>query len=148
LQDVRPDGAVIGSRGGRILLIDHDVSVLEAVEAILRDGNHMVRAAASVAEAERLFNAHEFDVVVADADVRANGGGEALSDWLNLNKPALVKCVVWMRASAMPAIVEKHPGNGVPVLQKPFKAVDLLAAVETAMGQRALGSVQPAAIQG
>jgi two-component system NtrC family sensor kinase len=148
LQHVSPEGGVVPVRGARILLIDDDVSVLEAVEAILRDGNHTVRAAASFAEAERLLNEQEFDVVVADAEVRANGGGEALHKWLNANRPALLGRLVWMRASAMPATTNGEAENGSPVLQKPFKAADLLCAVEIAMGQRALGSVQPAAIEG
>jgi hypothetical protein len=48
-----------------------------------------------------------------------------------------------MRASAMPAPAENHAGNGFYVLQKPFKAADLLSAVEMALGQ-----VQTAPIQG
>jgi DNA-binding NtrC family response regulator len=140
--DVLPGGTVVGVRGGRILLIDHDVSVLEAVEAILRDGSHMVRAAASFAEAERLLNEHEFDVVVADAEVRANGSAEALHTWFVANRPALASRLVWMRASALPEAAEKYAQNSMPVLQKPFKAADLLSAVESV-----LGGVQPAAIQ-
>jgi two-component system NtrC family sensor kinase len=148
LQDVLPDGGAAGARGGRILLIDNDVSVLEAVEAILRDGNHAVRAAASFSEAERLLRAQEFDVVVADAEVRPNAAGEALSGWLLVNRPALAKRLIWMRASAVPPVGENEPQNGLPVLQKPFKAADLLNAVDSALGHPALGGVEPAAIQG
>jgi two-component system NtrC family sensor kinase len=142
-QDAVPDGGVVGARGARILLIDYDVSVLEAVEAILREGNHAVWAAASFPEAQRLLGEQEFDVVVADAEVRASGGTENLQDWLLANRPALAKRLVLMRASAMPAPAENHAGNGFYVLQKPFNAADLLSSVEVA-----LGHVQPAPIQG
>jgi two-component system NtrC family sensor kinase len=142
-EDPLPDGGVIGARGGRILLIDHDVSVLEAVEAILREGNHAVRAAASFPEAQRLLGEQEFDAVVADAGVRAGAGAETLQDWLIANRPALARRLIWMRASAMLGPAENHLGNGLYVLQKPFKAADLLSAVDTA-----LGHVQPATIQG
>jgi len=142
-EDTVPDGGVVGARGGRILLIDHDVSVLEAVEAILHEGNHAVRAAASFPEAERLLGEQEFDAVVADAEVRVGAGAETLQDWLKVNRPALARRLVWMRASAMPAPEENHTGNGIYVLQKPFKAADLLSAVEMA-----LGHVQTAPIQG
>jgi len=142
-EDTLPDGGVVGARGGRILLIDHDVSVLEAVEAILHEGNHAVRAAASFPEAERLLGEQEFDAVVADAEVRVGAGAETLQDWLKVNRPALARRLVWMRASAMPAPEENHTGNGIYVLQKPFKAADLLSAVEMA-----LGHVQTAPIQG
>jgi PAS domain S-box-containing protein len=141
--DAIPAGGAVAARGGRILLIDDDVSVLEAVEAILRDGNHAVRTAASFPEAQRLLGEEEFDAVVADAEVRAGAGVESLQDWLIANRPLLAGRLVWMSASAMPAAAENHPGNGLLVLQKPFKAADLLNAVEIV-----LGHVQAAPIQG
>jgi PAS domain S-box-containing protein len=141
--DATPAGGMIAARGGRILLIDHDESVLEAVEAILREGNHAVRTAAGFPEAQRLLGEQEFDAVVADAEVRAGAGVESLQDWLIANRPALAGRLVWMSASATPVPAENHTGNGLLVLQKPFKAADLLCAVETA-----LGHVQAAPIQG
>jgi two-component system NtrC family sensor kinase len=141
--DAIPAGSAVAVRGGRILLIDDDVSVLEAVEAILRDGNHAVRTAASFPEAQRLLGEQEFDAVVADAEVRAGAGAESLQDWLIANRPVLAGRLVSMSASAMPAAAENHPGNGLLVLQKPFKAADLLNAVEIV-----LGHVQAAPIQG
>jgi two-component system NtrC family sensor kinase len=143
LHDAIPPGGAVAARGARILLIDDDVSVLEAVEAILRDGNHAVRTAASFPEAQRLLGEQEFDAVVADAEVRAGAGAESLQDWLIANKPVLAGRLVWMSASAMPAAAENHPGNGLLVLQKPFNAADLLNAVEIV-----LGHVQAAPIQG
>jgi len=140
-EDAIPSSGAIAARGGRILLIDHDESVLEAVEAILREGNYAVWTAASFPEAQRLLGEQEFDAVVADAEVRAAAGGEGLQEWLTANRPALAGRIVWMSAAAMPAQDENHAGNGSYVLQKPFKAADLLSAVEIA-----LGYVQPAPI--
>jgi two-component system, NtrC family, sensor kinase len=142
-EDAVPDDGAVAARGARILLVDHDVSVLEAVEAILRDRNHEVRAAASLPEAQRLLGEHEFDAVVADTEVRATGGPENLQDWLTANNPELARRLVWMRASAMPSSMENHAGNGLFMLQKPFKAADLLNAVDMALGR-----VQPAPIEG
>jgi DNA-binding NtrC family response regulator len=138
-----PDGGAMAAQGARILLVDHDVSVLEAVEAILRDRNHEVRSAASLPEAQRLLGEHEFDAVVADAEVRASNGPENLQDWLTANNPELARRLVWMRASAMPSSPENHNGNGVFFLQKPFEATDLVNAVEMALGR-----IQPTPIQG
>jgi PAS domain S-box-containing protein len=138
-EDAIPPSGAIAARGGRILLIDNDESVLEAVEAILREGNHVVWTAATFPEAQRLLSKQEFDAVVADAEVRAAAGGEGLQEWLLANRPALAGRLVWMSASATPAQAENHSGNGSIVLQKPFQAADLLSAVETARGH-----VQPA----
>jgi len=140
-EDAIPAGGAVAARGGRILLIDNDESVLEAVEAILREGNHAVRSAASFPEAQRLLREQEFDAVVADAEVRAAAGGEGLQEWLTTNRPALAGRLVWMSASAMPVQAGNDAGNASFVLQKPFKAADLLSAVEMA-----LGHVQPAPI--
>ncbi len=139
--DAIPAGGAVAARGARILLIDQDESVLEAVEAILREGNHAVRSAANFPEAQRLLGEQEFDAVVADAEVRAAAGGESLQEWLTTHRPVLAGRLVWMSASAMPAQTGSHVGNGLFVLQKPFKAADLLSAVEMA-----LGHIQPAPI--
>ena len=138
-EDAIPPTGATAARGGRILLIDNDESVLEAVEAILREGNHAVWTAATFPEAQRLLSKQEFDAVVADAEVRAAAGGEGLQEWLLANRPALAGRLVWMSASATPAQAENHSGNGSIVLQKPFQAADLLSAVEMARGH-----VQPA----
>jgi PAS domain S-box-containing protein len=142
-RDATPAGGLVAFRGGRILLIDHDESVLEAVEAILRQGNYAVRTAANFPDAQRLLREEEFDAVVADAEVRAGAGAESLRDWLDANRPALASKLVLMSASAIAAPAENHAGNGLLVLQKPFKAADLLCAIETA-----LGHVQVVPVQG
>jgi DNA-binding NtrC family response regulator len=142
LDDTVPAEELAAPRGGRILVIDHDESVLEAVAAILRDGNHAVRTAATVAQAQQLLLDQEFDALVADTSVRAGSGEENLGDWLAANQPGLAGRLVWMSASAAPP-AENHAANGVLVLQKPFKSEDLLGAIETA-----LGHAQPAPIKG
>jgi DNA-binding NtrC family response regulator len=102
-----------------------------------------VRTAATFSEAQRLLDEHEFDAIVADAEVRTSAGTESLRDWLIVNKPAMAGRLIGMSASATPAPAGNHAGNGWLVLQKPFKAADLLWAVETA-----LGHVQAAPIEG
>jgi DNA-binding NtrC family response regulator len=138
-----PDGGAVAARGARILLVDHDISVLEAVEAILRDRNHQVRTAISLPEAQQLLGEHEFDAVVADSEVRATNGAENLQEWITAKNPELARRLVWMSASAMPSSSQNHAGNGFLVLQKPFKAADLLTAVDLVLGR-----VQPAPIEG
>jgi len=131
LNDVSGGEKTTAARGFRILLVDHDESVREAVEAILREGNHAVRTAASLLEAQRLLEQEDFDAVVADIEVSGGAGTASFEEWLGANKPLLVKRLVWMSASASGS-GERQGGNGLRLLQKPFKAADLLAAVETA----------------
>jgi len=130
-------------RDGRILLVDHDDSVLEAVGTILRGRDHRVQTARDVREARALLEKEEFDLIVADLHVSdgANGGG--LGEWLDQHKPALSHRLIWMCAVAPSEDAgENIAGNGRQILQKPFKATDLLAAVDELL----LNGVHAAAI--
>ena len=137
------DGANNVSVGFRVLLLDQDVSVLDAVEAILRDANQTVRSASSLPDALALLKEEEFDAIVADSEIAGKQGAESLEDWLTTNKPALARRVIWMSASAQAHEAQNHPSNGVSRLQKPFKAAELLAAIEMVSG-----GIQVAPIQG
>jgi two-component system NtrC family sensor kinase len=138
-----PGQKTIPGKDGRILLVDHDDSVLEAVGTILRARDHRVKTARDIREARALLENEEFDLIVADLHISdgANGGG--LSEWLVQHKPALSHRLIWMCAVAPSEDAgENIAGNGRPILQKPFKATDLLAAVDELL----LNSVHAAAI--
>jgi two-component system, NtrC family, sensor kinase len=129
---------------GRILLIDQDESVLEAVGAILRRRDHEVETAKSAADAMALLEKEKFDLVLADLNLAGTAGRNILHDWISARKPGLAKRCVWMRGVAsLGHPMQEAPSNGDCILQKPFKAAELLAAVDGV-----LGSVQTAPVQG
>ncbi len=132
------------SREGRILLVDEDDSVLEAVRAILLGREHAVETAKSAAGAMALLEQKEFDLVVADLDLAGMAGRNILHDWIIARRPGLTKRCIWMRGAA-PLSNSPHeaPQQGNQILQKPFKAADLLAAVDAALAE-----VQTAPVQG
>jgi two-component system NtrC family sensor kinase len=130
-------------REGRILLIDQDDSVLEAVKAILRERDHEVETARSAADAMALLEQKEFDLVVADLDLSGTAGQNILHDWIRVRKPGLANRCVWMRAAPLGSSPDEVPQNGEYTLQKPFKAADLLSAVDAA-----LASAQSAPLKG
>jgi len=127
--ELNPGGLAAPARQGRILLIDRDQSVLEAVTAILRGRDHTVRATTALSDAQLVLQEQEFDIVVADMQV-CGSGEMGLHAWLAANRPELAVRVIEMRATA--PLSEEVPGV-LQVLQKPFKAADLLAAVEAAL---------------
>jgi DNA-binding NtrC family response regulator len=107
--------------------------VLEAVEAILGGRNHTVRTARTLRDAQLVLQKQEIDVVVAD--MQACGTGEmGLHAWLAANRPALTLRVILMRATPSSVPLSEEMQGALQVLQKPFKAGDLLAAVEAALG--------------
>jgi DNA-binding response OmpR family regulator len=117
--------------------------VLEAVGTILRARHHRVLTARDIREARALLEKEDFDLIVADLQVSdgANGGG--LGEWLTVNKPTLSHKLIWMCAVAPSEDAgESIAWNGRQILQKPFKATDLLAAVDELL----LNNVQAAAI--
>ena len=131
-------------REGRILLIDQDDSVLEAVGAILREREHEVETARTAADAMAILEKQEFDLVLADLDLSGSAAQNILHDWILARRPALAKRCVWMRGVApLGHPPEETPRHANYILQKPFKAGELLAVVDVV-----LGSIQAAPVQG
>jgi DNA-binding response OmpR family regulator len=125
-----PAQATASGRDGRILLVDRDDSVLEAVGTILRERDHRVRTARSTEEAGALLEKEDFDLIVADMEI-SSGDADHLEHWLSQHKPALHRKVIWMSAVRPGRSAEKgNAGGGRYVLRKPFKANELLAAVD------------------
>jgi len=124
------DSSAVSGRDARILVVDQDDSVLEAVGSILRSGHYQVQAAKDAGEACTLLEKQDFDLVVADLEVCGGSNGNNLAEWLVQHRPALSRKLIWMCAVSPPMATGKNfAGNGCPVLQKPFKAADLLSAV-------------------
>jgi len=127
----------------RILLIDQDDSVLEAIGALLRERDHQVETARNAADGMALLEKGEFDLIVADLDLTGSAGRNILHDWVSSRRPRMAKRCVWMRGvSPVGGPANEPPSNGDYTLQKPFKAAELLAAVDSV-----LGSVQVAPVQ-
>jgi two-component system NtrC family sensor kinase len=141
-QDEREQGSV---RGARVLLIDHDQSVAEAIAAMLSGRDHRVKLAKNVAAAQDLLGRETFDLIVADLPSTDARGDGSFVEWLCLRQPSLAKRLIWIGTTVPSAGngAQAKP-NGAQVLQKPFKADDLLEAVETVLS----GNLQAAPVEG
>jgi two-component system NtrC family sensor kinase len=120
------------SRAGSILLIDQDESVLEAVGEILRGRNHKVHSASTLSQAKSLLENQHFDLIVSDIEML---GKTDLHHWLHADNASLPQKVVFTTASASAGEIKEAMQSGSAVLQKPFKAADLLVLVEEALAQ-------------
>jgi two-component system, NtrC family, sensor kinase len=127
--DVQRSGT--STKVGRILLLDDDQSVLDVMGTILSGRNHTVYKVTTLDEAQSVLMGGECDVIVADMRTAQSTEQTGLPAWLNVNKPALLQRLIWMRASAPSGGEKEKIRYGAPVLQKPFKAGDLLGVVES-----------------
>jgi two-component system NtrC family sensor kinase len=131
------------ARSGRILVVDANESVLESVAGLLRSSEYLVESANSLGDARELFANGGFDLVIADWQLAAQGtGGNALEAPDN-GMPGLGSRILWMSSLAVdkggkPA----HAKPGAGMLQKPFQAADLLAAVDARLPRPAVTLLQ------
>jgi signal transduction histidine kinase/CheY-like chemotaxis protein len=124
-------------RSARILLVDHDESILEAVSTFLRGREHRVHSTRNMQEARSALEQQNFDVIVADSQLADASNGDGLESWLAQHKPALSRRVIWMCAVAPSGEAAERIGESSSrILQKPFKVSDLLAAVDELLLKR------------
>lgn len=119
------------TRSGRILVVDANESVLETVAGLLAGNDHLVTTSKSLAEARGLVAAQEFDLVMADWQLVFQGEPPNLQKGSAQEEHGMGPRVLWMSSVSAG---EKGPARFLPpgaaVLQKPFQASELFAAVE------------------
>jgi DNA-binding NtrC family response regulator len=112
------------------------------VSAILRGRNHQVRAVASLADAQQALKNLDYDLIVADLQVCENAGRSGLRSWLRIHMPNLSQRVILMRASTPVGPQSDETQGAIQILQKPFKAGELLAAIESALNDASPVSIE------
>jgi two-component system NtrC family sensor kinase len=131
------------ARSGRILVVDANESVLESVAGLLRSSEYLVESAKSLGDARELFANGGFDLVIADWQLAAQETGGNALEAPDSGMPGLGSRILWMSSLAVdkdgkPAYAK--PGAGM--LQKPFQAADLLAAVDARLPRPAVTLLQ------
>ncbi len=134
------------AKEGRILLVDDDESVLEAVGEILRGREHFVQTAQNAERAKETLAEGEFDLIVVDMHLPWRRDGVSFFDWLLAEKPALSRRLVMMNSAGSVSVGEDGRGPEMQdcrVLQKPFKAAEVIAVVEEILNQVHAASTTP-----
>jgi two-component system NtrC family sensor kinase len=117
----------------RLLVVDAEESVLESIAAILRGAYHSVETTKSIVDARVLAQGREFDLLLADVEHLRAGCPElqAMKTKGDQAKLGLASRILWMSSETLKDCRDDDfllPGT--EILQKPFLASDLLAAVE------------------
>jgi signal transduction histidine kinase/ActR/RegA family two-component response regulator len=120
-----------------VLLVEDEAGVRELAKRILDHAGYQVLEAANGDEAERVFARHAdaIDVVVTDVVMPGCGGPELLSR-LQVHAPALR--VLYMSGyTEQSAAHEAGIDRGLPFVQKPFTAAELVRQVRRALAGHA-----------
>jgi two-component system, cell cycle sensor histidine kinase and response regulator CckA len=117
-----------------VLLVEDEAGVRQLSKRILDRAGYRVLEAANGVDAERLFAHHadSIDLVVTDVIMPGCGGPELLSR-LHARAPALR--VLYMSGYSQQSAAGKVGGvdRGVPFVQKPFTAAELVRNVRDAL---------------
>lgn len=122
----------VSLRGLRILLLDQEEPVLEAVTAVLKGHHHWVHPFKTLDEACRALESQEFDAIVAEVSCAGVNGDFSLFRWLRQQRPDLASRLILTCTVAPDGPLGAEIAKQVcPMLQKPFKAAELLSALQS-----------------
>jgi DNA-binding NtrC family response regulator len=121
---------------GRVLIVDDDESLCEAMEAALRRAGFQPSWKTAADEALALLDQEDFDVVVTDLHMKGMNG-LALCERIAANRPDVPVVVVTAFASMETAVAAIRAG-AYDFINKPFELEELKLTLEHAVQHRAL----------
>jgi len=114
----------------RILVIDDEPSIVAVLKAMLSRDGHKVETVSDGAEAKRLLQERDYDVVLCDLKMPKVDGAQ-LFRWLKETKPSLASRFIVMTGDFLSTTTQKALQEwGVPVLHKPFRMDELKALMK------------------
>jgi CheY-like chemotaxis protein len=128
----------------RVLLVDDDRSILDALGAVIEsEGFELVRAANGHEALER-FREHRIDIVLLDLNMPVKGGWDTLERLTTVN-PLLPIIVITARSDVYPVAM----ASGVAALmQKPLNIPTLLEVMRELLGEPVTKRLSRAAREG
>jgi len=113
-----------------ILVIDDEPSIVAVLKAMLSRDGHEVETVSDGAEAKRLLQERDYDVVLCDLKMPKVDGAQ-LFRWLKETKPSLASRFIVMTGDFLSTTTQKALQEwGVPVLHKPFRMDELKALIK------------------
>ncbi len=123
--------------GARLLVVDDEDNVLITIKAILEMDGHTVDVAQTAADATRMIDATDYDVVLTDLRLGGSSGQEVLAR-VRKRRPSTVTLMITGYASLESAIGALRQG-AYDYLIKPSDPEELRATVRRAVERRQLG---------
>jgi DNA-binding NtrC family response regulator len=118
----------------RVLVVDDQADVRAMISIVLRIHHFEIIEAESAASALKLFEEASFDIVIVDIFLQDTNGSDLITT-LRTRVPGLPVIAI-SGMTALDFLSEKPELSDVVCLQKPFRPLDLMRAIETARGSR------------
>ncbi|MGB7621025.1 MAG: response regulator [Terriglobia bacterium] len=115
----------------KILVIDDEPSVVDAVKLILNDNGYDAVVAMTGHEGIEECEKARFDVTITDLRLPDMSGFDVLK-WIRLKDPQS-RVIIITSHSTPEVILEARKGGAVDVLPKPFSPKDLIQQVDRAL---------------
>jgi len=126
----------------RVLVVDDEPDIRALIEFRLRKAGHQVLAVGSAAEALDVVDRRGApDVAILDVAMPVVDGFTLLGE-LRKRKALADLPAIFLSARVLPDDIATGRAAGATYLTKPFVAPALLAAIERALGDRAVSSVE------
>ncbi|MEW6354684.1 MAG: PAS domain S-box protein [Planctomycetota bacterium] len=121
------------SPGKRVLVVDDEKKVANAIHSLLARLGYIVHTCNSPTEAVAVLKSSDFDVVVSDLVMPGDISARDMYNWIKANKPGLADRVIFITGSTTQTRT-KHLLEGInnPVIFKPFRREEICNAVNEA----------------
>src|SRR2546425_2358089 len=119
----------------RVLLVDDEPHVTEALKRVLREEAYDIRTASSARTALQILAREAVDVVVSDERMPGMSGSEFLAT-VRRSYPNTVRILLTGHASLEAAVRAINEGEVYRFLTKPCKEADLTRAIEHALQRK------------
>ena len=118
----------------RVLVVDDQADVRAMISIVLRIHHFEITEAESAASALKLFEEASFDLAIVDIFLQGTNGSDLITA-LRTRVPGLPVIAI-SGMTALDFLSETPEFSDVVCLQKPFRPLDLMRAIEAARGSR------------
>jgi len=123
----------------KVLLVDDDARVTEALQRVLSQEGYEISSAHSAEEALEILRQKSVDVIVSDEQMPGLSGSELLTI-VRHSYPDIVRIILTGQASLEAAIRAINKGEVYRFLTKPCNRQDLTTAIEYGLEQKDRGA--------
>ncbi len=114
--------------GKRILVIDDEVTVLDALQMILGELGHSVDTTSDPFEGERKALENEYDLIITDLRMEGKTGDEIVKSVLSKKKDARILVITAYSTEPMAQAALK--AGALALVRKPFEISKILSFLE------------------